>query len=197
VESLKPGSDSKRAFTLIEILITISIMGILGGFLMAYNSTSRRQVALYVEASKIAQVIFRAKAFAITTLSQNPLPGQKNCGYGVHINYGTPATYDIFIYGTFPVNFNCLSIPSMPAPAIDKSKTVAVNSYTLDPNLTFDPSRSDKMDYVLFIPPAPTTLVSVDGGATISASGTSIYLKTNDGLASSIIKVSNLGQVDF
>src|SRR3989344_3199887 len=86
----------RRAFTLIEILVVISVITMLSAFVLTYNATSRNQVALRIEQAELVQTISRAKSLALATYNKPEVP----CGYGVYINY-SENNYAIFSYDDF------------------------------------------------------------------------------------------------
>lgn len=176
--------NSRRGFTLIEILVVVSTVIMLSAITITHSRVSERQIALYIETQKLANVIFRAKALALATYSD---PSASRCGYGVGIDY-TEKRYSLFSHSA-P---NCSSLTSIPA-----SSRTAITTYAMSSGLVFKNSAPDSLSVVLFVPPNPKTLLSVDGGATLTAQPAKMYLETGDGRAQRTITINNFGQVDF
>lgn len=186
----------KKGFTLIEILVVVSITAIISSFALIYTKSSQSQVTLQIEEQKIASFIFRAKSLAITTYSR--LPATRSCGYGLEINYAT-RNYWIFSYEP-PID------PTKPSTcpdvtAIQSRYQVAMTSSTLPKELIFDQQPAAKrLRLVLFLPPAPRTLLSNNSGNSgdLDRGGAlNIYLSTRDGLAKRTITVGSAGQIDL
>ena len=179
-----------EGFTIIELLVVIGVVILLLGCLILYSGASRNQVALYVEEAKIAQIILRSKTLSISTFGNPSVP----CGYGVEINQAAK-TYSLFSYDV-P---DCSTISNIDIN--DPSKYKLVQSFKLPNGVVFQgcpAGGGERLDYVLFIPPDPKTLVWVDGYPTPTAAGSGkIYLATADCSANIAVTVSTAGQVSF
>jgi prepilin-type N-terminal cleavage/methylation domain-containing protein len=174
----------RRGYTLIELLITVGIMGLLSGMLIVYSTTGRAQVALFVEESKIAQILLRAKSVALATYVDPVGP----CGYGLRVD-SAARTYSLFSYK----ESDCANITSIDPS--DSAKYRVVETYTLPPSLAFQ-DGANKLDAVLFVPPDPRTFIS-SGGSILSGGAGNIYLATVDGTASIRVSVTTAGQITF
>lgn len=177
----------KHGFTIIELLVVVAITAMISAFAISYSKTSQRQLALFVEEQKIAGLIFRAKSLAVATYNS---PSPNRCGYGFLIDY-TAGTYSLFTYEA-PTVKNCSGISSVPADYRNILET-----YTPAPHIVINNSKSDSLVLVLFVPPAPSVLVSVENDGSQSDSPAKIYLGTDDGLSSDVITVGLAGQIDF
>lgn len=177
-------------FTLLEILVVISLTVMLTGILLIYGASSRQQIILSIEKAKIAQEILRAKSLSISSYKSNL---GKVCGYGIHFNYSSK-TYFLFNYVPNPdKGIVCDKITQfVPAGAENDLET-----FSIDRNLVFG-SGPQRIDYVLFVPPDPVTLMSLDQNPAVTSSTVgAVYLGTADGSANSVIKVAPAGQVSF
>lgn len=178
---------SRSGFTLIEILVVISITAVFSLMSLTYSKAGERQTALYVEAQKLAGLIFRAKSLSLTTYRDaNP----NRCGYGIEINYAAK-TYSLFAYQE-PSVPNCPSLTSAPP-----NFRTMISTYAIDSRLVLKNSASDSLSLVLFVPPNPKTLISFDDGASVSGGPAQVYLETSDSLAQRTIAINSYGQVDF
>lgn len=180
----------KKGFTLIEILVVVAITIMVSAFAVSYSKIGQNQVTLYIEAQKLAGLIFRAKTLAIATYN-DPVP-TLSCGYGLEINYSS-GQYRIFSYDPLPPIFDCSAIVSVPPP----SRRTVVSPSSLNAGVVFNNAPADSLHLVLFVPPDPRTLLSNDAGGAISGGPATIYLETADGSANTSITVSLAGQVDF
>lgn len=181
--------NSRKGFTLIELLITIGLTTLLSTLVIAYSNASRQQTTLYIEGSKIAQTILRAKTLAISTYNQSVVP----CGYGVEIDYSANE-YALFSYDDGTPS--CSTIQS-PGAVIGAAQKTELNRFSLQRGFIFDQAPLDSLTNVLFLPPAPRTLISLDAQGNVGASPGRIYI-TAPGSSSRVpVTVNVNGQVTF
>ncbi len=182
---------SRAAFTLIEILIVVGITTVLASMILTYTSTSRDQVALYVEEAKLAQSISRAKSLAIATFNQPEIP----CGYGMHLDYDAQ-TYTIFSYSAPQcVIGNTLDLSGLDAEDCQAGGACAITTEVLPPNVALTDGGDNPIQDVLFIPPDPKTWIwRLDDLATTTSGNA--YLRTPGG-TQAVIGVSQAGQITF
>jgi len=172
----------KSGFTIIEILVVLSITVLLTSLIITYSAAGRAQVALYIEESKMGQIILKAKSLAIATYNDPSVP----CGYGVNFNYAN-AQYVLFGYRA-PDCKNISAIdPSDPGFSV-------IDQFDLSSLLNFG-NGPGRIDSVFFLPPNPKTLIWTDGGNS-SGSG-EVYLETKNKSAALGIQVTQGGQVSF
>ncbi len=191
--SRTPHLASRAGFTLIELLILVGVTIMLSSFLITYNSTGRQQIALYVEETKLAQMILQAKSLTLSTYNNFP-PGGAICGYGVHIAYGQAGgSYNLFSYLAPGGNLGaCEHLPSF-----DPAAEVSLPGYAFafTPGVVFD-AASSTMGDVLFVPPDPKTYVVDPSGAVMNTAGV-ISLMTQNGTAHLNIEINTAGQISF
>jgi prepilin-type N-terminal cleavage/methylation domain-containing protein len=172
----------RRGFTLIEILVVIGVISVLAGTMITSTSTSRDRTSLLVEEAKLAEVISRAKALAITTYARTSPP----CGYGVSIDHDA-ATYELFAY-TAPDCDNII--------AIDPSMKSGQESFSLPQNVRFE-TGDERMEHVLFVPPDPKTLIWRTGEVSPASRGI-VYLTGSRPDAPVVaIEIGSGGQISF
>jgi prepilin-type N-terminal cleavage/methylation domain-containing protein len=206
----------KRGFTLIEILIVLAITAVLSGLAIVYTHVGQNQISLSIEESKIAQFILEAKELSIATYSSN----SATCAYGVAFNYTNSAassTYSLFAYNAAATSSEYGGRPICPSLAstsiaIDQSAIQQYQSGSWQVHtaqgveLVNGGAASDTIQYILFYPPDPCTLVSTDG-QTFQSDCSSItgnpppsayvYLSTVDGSMARTIIVNPAGQVSL
>lgn len=190
-------------FTLIEIIVVIAISAVIATIAIAYNTAVQNEVALSVETAKIAQTIQIAKGLALATYTGTD-SSAVICGYGV---YFTSSTYSIFAYAPSPSVYG--TVPPCPSTASTTAYGVADDEMVQYSGSTWQVPLAQGVKFaapagalsaVLFLPPNPATLVSLDTDSphTFSAgSDGTIYLVTADGKASSTITVNQGGQVNY
>ena len=209
----------QKGFTLVEILVVVAITALISGIVISYSKVGENQVGLYVETQKIASAILRAKSLAIATFdlrqcsdgadndgdslidfpSDPGCAGQNDpterteilCGYGFDIDYKN-RTYRVFSYE--PAATTCSGINLIQ----NSSKVALFNSvYVLPQGIAWDATPPDNLRALLFVPPAPLTLISTNPGGSVASIPGKIYLSTADGTAQTVITVDLAGQVDF
>ncbi len=175
----------RAGYTLIEILVVISVTTILSGFLISYNSTGRQMIAIQTERAKIGQMISRAKSLALSNYTKNPQP----CGYGLHVDYAG-GTYAIVGYMD---PGNCVSTST-----IDFTNFIVIESSTVRSPLRLRrpiaPAR--RLDDVAFVAPDPRVYV-LSEGAILANGSASIRIVGTPGTPTGTVSVSTAGQINF
>lgn len=200
-------------FTISEMLVVIGVTVSLTSIVFVLGNPARQQVALSVEQARFSQIILRAKSLAVATFNQPPIP----CGYGVAVDYANNK-YSIFSYEKYiGRKRDCANIgdvldtaPRVCGPsAYDEDDPpygsdlndypptcyIELDAYTLPRGISFDESGIAPMDYVLFRPPDPTTVLFPFPSA--NPEFKAVTIKTSIGNVSRIIKVNSAGQLSF
>lgn len=76
-------------FTLIEVLVTIGIMGLLSGMIIGYSRNSETQIALNVERDQLIGMVNRARQLALAR-SDSTI-----CGYRVSFDSASVSIYSV------------------------------------------------------------------------------------------------------
>ncbi len=211
----------RKGFTLIEILIVLAITAVLSGLAIVYTHVGQNQISLSIEESKVAQLILEAKELSIATYSSNG----DTCAYGVAFYYSS-STYSLFSYNAAATSSQYNGRAVCPS--------LASTSTEFNPNYISEyqsgswqvhtaqgvqlvgsstPAASDTIQYILFYPPDPCTMIGLVGGpqngqypilqsdcSSIAGSpppAAYVYLSTVDGSASRMITVNPAGQVSL
>jgi len=200
---------------LIEVLIVVAITAMLSGIAIVYSHVGQSQISLSIEESKIAQLILEAKELSIATYSTD----QATCAYGVSFDF-TDQTYSLFAYNSAANSPVPGGRPICPSIA---STSVAIVTRDMDEYAggswrvhvaqgvalkQGSGAASNTIQDVLFYPPDPCTLVSLDGktfqSLCTSLSGydnppaeSYVYLSTSDGSLSRTVTVNPAGQVSL
>jgi len=160
-----------RGFTVVELLIVMSISALLMSLLIFYSRAGERQIILLNEQAKLVNAILRSKALSIQTYNQ-PV---RVCGYGVHFSQ---AGYLIFK----DLADNCSSSDKRYS-----GDNEMVQLFVLDQAVKF---RDVPLTDVLFVPPDPVVVFN----PTNLTEATVILADKNDQLSLGV-KINSAGQV--
>lgn len=171
----------QKGFTLIEILVVLTILSFLTSILILYSRGGEGQILLFREQSKLVSDILRAKSLAIQTFQTQ----EKVCGYGIHFETAPYNNYVIFkeIKGADPDN------------------PCGANNRRYDAGEEFEPTTNLE-DYginldqatvsdVFFVPPDPKIYFD----SIVAAGEARITLMASDGASSVAIIIGPGGQV--
>jgi len=198
---------SRRGFTLIEILVVVSISILLAAYGFSYSSTSRMQTTLFIQRAQVGQLILKAKSLTLSTKLRESVAG-KPCGYGVRASYGSPSSLTLFYYSLTP------EVGELPPEGVEVCKKAdgtlrqfsdfvgGKDGVSTKEEIVFDSEvrlRADvgKLDRVFFLAPDPQTFIWTDGSGAPSASRGTLTLETVDGKAATTVTVSTAGGVNF
>ncbi len=146
--------NKRGGFSLVEMLVAISIMMILSGVMVGYSRSSEKQIALTTDRERVISVVNHVRDLSLATAY---VAGKKVCGYGILFGQQT-----MQIYSTVKDTSNQCPDPSLGG--------TVVESYSLDPRLTF----KTKPSYLFFTSPYLNVTSSAIFPAiiTITAGGT-------------------------
>lgn len=167
-----------KGFTLIEVLVVISILAMLTSFLVLYNRTGESQVTLLQEKTNIISTISRAKNLALGVLVQNNNQ-LITCGYGVYFKNN-----NYFIYQDLASD--CRGSDRRYS-GDGSGERIDNETYNLPTALQLSSDISD----VLFVPPLPE--VYFDGIK--AGEEKSILLRINGQSVESQIIINPAGQI--
>ena len=167
----------RKGFSLLEMLVVMSVLIVLTSTLLLYNRTGERQLIILREKARLLGAIVQAKAYAVNTL----VDAAPACGYGVHID---PAAGTYFLYRDRAIN--CRTSDHIYGAASDE--IVRGSENTLAIGFAFgDHTLSD----IVFVPPDPS--VYLNGGSVIRESV--IMIRSADGSAQGIVTITDAGQI--
>ena len=159
-------------FTLIEMMVVISIIVILILIAVPIHQGSKRELALQGAVHKLAQDLRRAQEMAMSAREfQGRVP---RGGYGIHFNLATPTSYILFADAFTPTNHQYDSGEKVEDIPIGGGVKVDFLSPASPLNITF-------------VPPDPTTFVN---NSTTTAS--SVILGINNSTSSVKVLPSGL-----
>ncbi len=171
----------RRGFSVIEMLVVMSILVVLSSFLILYNRTGESQIFLLREQARLISTVIRAKSLALNTLIED-VPA---CGYGVHIEVSTDSTpSQYFVYRDKAIN--CRTSDRIYAEASDE--IVAGTEAALPKQVVFgDVGVRD----IMFVPPEPEAFL--DGSQALAEAD--IVMMSADGKTKATVTVNNAGQI--
>lgn len=164
-----------QGFTLIEILVTVTITTLLSAILIGYSRVGNTQIILFKEQARIVNALLRAKSLSLQIFTKQ-IPA---CGYGIHFDSAGRS----FILFRDAADLCSDSDNRYSGSAEDLGVQI------LDPQLKF--SNLQLID-LLFIPPEPTVIIDGDSSKT---GDFIIEIDTAAGGNPKKIKVNNFGQV--
>ncbi len=194
------------------MIVVIGVTVVLTSIVFVFGNPARQQVALSVEQARLSQIILRAKSLAVATFNQPPVP----CGYGVAIDYDNNK-YSIFSYEKYdgrkrdcrtigdvlattnPIDCGPAAYNEADPPYGSDSDTypptcyTELETYTLPRGITFESVGTDVMEYVLFRPPDPTTVLFPMPSE--NPLFKMVTIKTSTG--NRFVKINSAGQLSF
>lgn len=87
----------KKGFTLLEVMVCITIVGLIAGIAMFSYSAFSDNIALSSAGQEIAVEIRQAQIYGLSVKESVVGSGQFSNGYGVHISLDDPSSYYIFV----------------------------------------------------------------------------------------------------
>ncbi len=188
---------------MIELLVVVAIMAIISGTLVSFSRIGHDQVTLYVEASKVIDVILRSKSLAISAY-RDPDVSRVTCAHGLSIDLASdPGKFSLNRYlkklqpdPSIPVPL-CANIGSSTSIISNYDRVVAERGeYVLSRNVVFDASETTAAD-IVFRPPDPQIYFFAPDGTKLRASSSSIVVKNKNGSGRIRITVGQGGQVAY
>lgn len=164
----------KAGFTVLEMMVVISIMILLSSVLILYSRTGENQIVLFRDQSRLITGLNRAKSLSIQSFDVS----SPSCAFGVHLSKAENA----FLI------FRDLATDCQNADHIYTDSGELFESYQLSPRLKFGEIT---LTDIVFIPPDPKTLIDNDSNKTEAA----IVLETLNGNTSLEVKINNVGQI--
>ena len=161
-------------FTMIEILVVISIMILLSSLLILYSRTGENQIILFRDQSRLITSLNMAKSLSIQRFNAS----SPSCAFGVHFS----KTENAFLI------FRDLAADCQNADHVYTDSGELFENYQLSSRIKFGETT---LTDIIFTPPDPKILIDNDSNK-IEAT---ITLETLDGNASLKVKVNNAGQI--
>lgn len=164
-----------KGFTVLEMLVVISIIILLSSFLILYSRSGENQIILFRDQAKLISILNRAKSLSIHMFNAPEL----SCAFGV---YFSPVENAFLIFRDLTTT-TCQNADHVYTDAGELFEKYQLSSRIKFGELT--------MTNIVFIPPDPKTLIDNDSNKTEAI----ITLETLDETASLEVKVNNAGQI--
>lgn len=183
---------NKLGFTLIEVIIVVSVTLILSTFAIGYNREASRQLTLVTYQSKLVNLISTAKSFSVHTFIEGPIVvgAPKVCGYGVSLGKDINGVFngEAFIFRDLALN--CLLTDNKYGPG-DKKLTGDKNVLRIDQSTSqFIVSETTFTD-IIFIPPDPAIIINGNPSTTEAV----ITLGLKSGARKVMVKINDSGSI--
>ncbi|MDD3102403.1 MAG: prepilin-type N-terminal cleavage/methylation domain-containing protein [Patescibacteria group bacterium] len=164
-------NSGKRAFTLIELVVVISITALIAGMVFANMRSGGRSVNINSDAEKLAGVIKQAQMMSLSGQQINGI--RPDDGYGVYI---TTNSYKLF------VNDN------LGSSHLYEAEDTVVQSFDFTQYVEASPTGTT----IIFIPPQSTIYVD---GSQLGDPKTLILTQTQENL-NAYVRIKAYGEVD-
>ncbi len=138
-----------KGFTVLEMLVVLSIIGIITGIVIFDVGSQQRNLALLRSAQNLSLNLRQMENFALSskTFKTSGVP----CGWGIHFNGAGSTSYIIF--ADKAINMNCSDRDFIRA--ADGSEDL--ENVNIDPQITFS-NLSGGLSDVIFSPPEPSVV---------------------------------------
>jgi prepilin-type N-terminal cleavage/methylation domain-containing protein len=195
---------SRNGYTLIEMLVVISITVLMSGVLLAYNRESEKQLVIGVEQARVVGFLSRAKSFALGkytgSIVTGPHKGENasplSCAFGVSFD---AATGKMTLFQDLPsAGLRCMTGGTQ---NFDKEYTTSdpqdleeIDSLTLDGRVRF--RGNENLDIAFEAPYLRTYVNGQELGAPGNPSNASVVIEISDDATRSVtVDVGNGGQI--
>ncbi|PKL72412.1 hypothetical protein CVV26_01970 [Candidatus Kuenenbacteria bacterium HGW-Kuenenbacteria-1] len=177
---------SSKGFSIIELIVVISIIGLMSTVMFANYRQGERNTALEYTAQEMAQDIRKAQNLSLAGAQLN---GEFTYGYGIHFDKNNRTEY--FIYGDVGAQNKNENIPVYQYHNKEDEKIIP-NPIVLPSNIEIKDMDVD-ID-IFFAPPDPVTYING-----VFTAGTKIEIKIcfiTDNTKCKTIKVTTAGRVE-
>lgn len=185
----------KHGFTMLELLVTISVSIMLTSMLILYSRTGEMQITLISERSKILSLITRAKSLSVQTLAEATPP----CGYGVYVDVAQNQYFLFKNTASIAAGDECSEIkkgninPMYDPNPVGNPRDKIIETYKLSNGILF-PVLAMVSKTILFIPPDPTTLLI----PTNALSELTITIETDNATPTQAsVTINRFGQITY
>ncbi len=206
--------DSKKGFSLVEMLVVLSIITIITSIVLLGQGQFNRAISLTDTAYTIALSVRQAQALGLSSRTFN---GVYDAGYGVRFTAGNQS-YQVFvdIARVAPQLANCPVVSDASPEAkpgncfYDVGADGVFDQYAMQRGFRIsrfcgvnasgnticsDTGALDTLDIVYVRPSTDSIITGTDGGTQFTLSRAMIYVTTPDGQAERGVCVSVVGQV--
>lgn len=170
-----------RGFTLIEVLVVVSILTLFSTFLILYTRTGEAQIKILKDKASFIGAMSRARALALSTFESEA----HECGYGVRVL----DDHRYAVWRDTTPSSDCKDANGI----YDGVSERVGDPMSLEVGLRFlNSGESDFLQDILFVPPDPQ-IVTVPGASPTGAFR--VVIGTEDRQSSAVIGVNKFGQI--
>lgn len=186
-------NNSNSAFTLVEVIVVMSIIVVLSTILVGYTRESGKRLILTTTEAKMLSLISRAKFLSIETFfkeQEGPGNGEKICGYGVHVEGNELFIFQDKVASQDPCSSSNYSWNTNNSN--DFKMGGELDRMIIDTQIF---KMTSTLQNIVFIPPDPDIVINGDKDSEdYTSEGITINL-VDDNDEGFTIKVDNVGQV--
>jgi prepilin-type N-terminal cleavage/methylation domain-containing protein len=200
-------TSGSRGFTLLELLLTMSIIGLMTGVILSSQAKFGGEIILRSLAYDVALSVRQAQTFGIS-VKNNPYATEYSFGHGIHVNLADPREYILFADTYELVGGSPVLADSNGGDGLYSDPREEVNVYTIGAGYTikqvcvtdslgescFDAGSDTKLD-ILFKRPEPDAQIRLNGGNQLYTSARIVLLSPRQLERSVSIEVT--GQVSI
>lgn len=186
--SAKPRTE--RAFTLVELLVSISIFAVITAVAVFNHAKFNGSVVLTNLAYEVALSIRQAQFYGITVRQTSANAAKFDSGYGVHFDLSNPTTYTIFEdvrSGGVLNHINDGSDVSVETFRIQKGNKIS--------KICVDGSCSPTVVDISFVRPNPDAEIRAGGQSVTRYSKAELCVSSADGSTKRKVTVESTGQI--
>ena len=169
-----------EGFTLIELIVVMSIIGILSSAVFLNRQSGEANFALQNSAYKLAQDIKEIREMAMEA-REIDCNGEKGSNFGIQFKSSWPTYYVLFV----DCDNDYSQGPGEDFRTINLEKGVKISS--LSPDSSFS---------IIFVPPDPKTYIKIEGGSSASVAEITLSLENYPSRQKSVI-VNTSGMVEI
>lgn len=157
------GYLSRRGVTLLEVVVTLGVIGMLSSVVIGYGRETREQITFMRAEIRAMNLFVRARSMAVSSFLEggldNDVPaGQKICGYGVHLDQ---TTQELFIFRE--LSSDCAMADRIYSGADERIEGTDYSIQFKNQMVkVVSSSESPDLQDVIFIPPDPIIILNND-----------------------------------
>ena len=179
IRSMYARIKNTRGFSLVDVIVAVSIVMMITGVSISYNRSSEQQLRIFKSQAVLVGAINRAKSYATERFIGRSVPsGAFACAFGVHLD---AAARKVTIFQDIKSGtdiYTCLNSDGTYTPSEDfyGGASEIVEEVVLDPYLTMtvlSNGLSVPTQDILFVPPDILVMTNLNFPVTVGLSGAS------------------------
>ncbi|OGD67179.1 hypothetical protein A2442_02185 [Candidatus Campbellbacteria bacterium RIFOXYC2_FULL_35_25] len=188
---------TKSGFTMVELMVTISIMVIISTVLLFNHSRFGNNITLEDLSYQVALTIRQAQSYGMNVKGSGAGAGDFDYAYGVHFDNTTPANSQSFILFVDSTADGVYNGPSEYLDTYNITQGNFIEWLCVDAQCSNPETASDGQVDITFRRPNPDALIRKSGVAGLRGMA-EIYVSSSDSsLKKRVINVTNTGQISI